>query len=113
MVLTFCIKQLVLCGYLRDTLGHSLTVEDPLMLWTGLFQNKPPGGIKGHQSLVCWDFLWRNLSVQGGCGLRLGQTTRHHSRSVRVQEHELKVDGRWDEEIVFVWGERVSVASSS
>lgn len=99
---TLYIEQLVLGGDLRGALGHSLAVEDPLMLFAGVPQDKSLGGVIGHQRTVGCDLLWRDLPVQGHLGLCVGHTTWHHSRPVRAQVHNLKVDGRGDEEVVLV-----------
>lgn len=45
---TLHIEQLVLGGDLRGSLGHSLAVEDPLMLFAGVLQDKSLGGVVGH-----------------------------------------------------------------
>lgn len=104
-ILTLHIEQLVLCGDLRGALGHSLAVEDPLMLWAGVLQDKPLGGVKGHLRPIGCDLLRRDLSVQGHLGLWVGHTAGHHSGPVGAQVHDLKVDGRGDEEVVFVCSE--------
>lgn len=104
-ILTLHIEQLVLCRDLRGSPGHSLAVEDPLMLWAGVLQHKPFSGVIGHQRPVGYDLLWRDLSVQGHLGLRVGHTTGHHSGFVWAQVHNLKVDGRGDEEVLFVCSE--------
>lgn len=99
---TLHIEQLVLCGDLRGALGHSLAVEDPLMLWAGALEDEPLGGVIGHQRPVGCDLLGGDFSVQGHLGLRVGHATGHHGRRVWAQVHDLKVDGRGDEEVVFV-----------
>lgn len=99
---TLHIEQLVLCGDLRGALGHSLAVEDPLMLWAGVLQDEPLGGVIGHQRPIGCDLLWRDFPVQGHLGLRVGHTAGNHGRPVWAQVHDLKVDGRGDEEVVFV-----------
>lgn len=99
---TLHIEQLVLGGDLWGASGHSLAVEDSLMLQAGVLQNEALGGVVGHQRTVGCDLLWRDFSVQGDLGLRVSHTTGNHSRPVRPQVYDLKVDGRGDEEVVFV-----------
>lgn len=100
---TLHIEQLVLGGDLWGTLDHSLAIKDPLILWARVLQDKPLGGVIGHQGLIGYELLWRNFSVQGHLGLWVSHTAGYDSISVRVQVHDLKVDGRRDEEVVFVW----------
>lgn len=102
-VLTFHIQQLVLVGDLRGLSEHSLAVEDPLIFRGGVLQHKPSGGVIGHVSSVDCDFLCRDLSVQGCLSLGLSHTTGDDSRHVWTQVYDLKVDGRWNEEVFFVW----------
>lgn len=104
-VLTVHIKQLELCGDLRGVPGHSLAVEDPLILWPGVLQDEALRGIVCHQSPICCDLLRGDLSVQGCLGLRLGHAAGHHGRLIGAQIHDLKVHGGWDEEVVFVCSE--------
>lgn len=99
---TLHIEQLVLGGDLWGASGHSLAVEDSLMLRAGVPQDEALGGVVGHQRAVGCDLLWRDLSVQGDLGLRVSHTTGNHSRPVGPQVHDLEVDGRGDEEVVFV-----------
>lgn len=99
---TLHVEQLVLCGDLRGALGHSLAVEDALMVKGGALQDEALGGVIGHQRPVGRDLLWRDFSVQGHLGLRVSYATRHHGGLVRAQVHDLKVDGRRDEEVFSV-----------
>ena len=99
---TLHVEELVLGGDLRGPLGHSLAVEDSPELRIGLLQDEALGGVVGHQGLVGWDLLRGDFSVQGHLGPWVGHTTGHHSRDVRAQVHNLKVDGGRDEEVVFV-----------
>lgn len=99
---TLHIEQLVLCGDLRRAPGHSLAVEDPLMVKAGALQDKSLGWVIGHNGPIGCDLLRWDFSVQGHLGLRVGHATGHHSGSVRAQVHDLKVDGRRHEEVVLV-----------
>lgn len=101
-VLTLHVEQLVLCGDLRGAPGHGLAVEDPLMLLAGALQDKPLGGVVGHLRAVGHDLLRRDFSVQGHLGLRVRHAAGNHGVPVGAQVHDLKVDGRGDEEVVSV-----------
>lgn len=58
-------EQLELGGDLRGPAGHSLAVNDALVVLSGLLKEEPLGGVIGHQSgVVGSELLWRNLSVQ-------------------------------------------------
>lgn len=103
--LTLHVEQLVLGGDLGGALGHGLAVEDPLLLGAGVLQDEALAWVVGHLRPVGRDLLWRDLSVQGHLGLRVGHTARHHGGPVRAQVCDLKVEGRGDEEVVFVCSE--------
>lgn len=101
-IVTFHVEQLILGRDLRGSPGLSLAVEDPLVLFAWILQHKSPCGVIAHQRVVGGDLLWRDLPVEGHLGLGVGHTTGDHSRLIRPQVDDLKVDGGGDEQVIVV-----------
>lgn len=87
-------EQLELGGDLRRPTGHSLAVEDALVVLSGLLQDEPLGWVVGHQGgVVGCDLLWRNLPVQGHPSLGVRHPAGHHGRLAGTQVDQLHVNG--------------------
>lgn len=102
--LTLHIQQLVFSGYLRGGFGGAvgLAVISSLMFWTGVLDDEALSGIVRYLGPIHSDFFRRNFPVQRDFDFGVGHPARDGGGFVGAQVDNLKMDGRGDEQLIFV-----------
>lgn len=102
--LTLHIQQLVLGGYLRCGFSGavSFAIISTLVFWTWVLNNKTLGRIVRDLRPVHGDFFGRNFPMQGHFVFRVGHPTRYSGGPVGTQVGDLKMDGGWNKQLIFV-----------
>lgn len=102
--LTLHIQQLVFSGYLRGGFGGAvgLAVISSLMFWTRVLDDEALSGTVRYVSAIHSDFFCRNFPVQRDFDFGVSHPARDGGGLVRAQVDNLKMNGRGDEQLIFV-----------